>query len=194
MIRALYSAHQSNKRCRQVECHNESRRTQLTFYLSNASNGQKLLKLPITKEWPPIAVKLLRLRCSAFFYFYYSTEMIAYILHAITPGRTSSPILAPPCPHMFSWLLCGLGCAFPRNSPGIPQEFTRNSPGISKEFPRNFQGIPQEFLRNSWKSFLRFGDFERTWFCFPQEPILNAIQRVQERPKTHSVYMGQVFA
>ena len=64
----LYSAHQSNKLRRQVECHDESGRTQLTFWLSNANNRQKSLKLSITTEdcqkvgtheRPKLAVKLL---------------------------------------------------------------------------------------------------------------------------------------
>ncbi len=46
----LYSAHQSKKLRRKVECHDESGRTQPTFQLLNANNGHKLQKLPITKE------------------------------------------------------------------------------------------------------------------------------------------------
>jgi hypothetical protein len=50
MKQTLYSAHRSDKLRRKVECHDESRKAQLTFELSNANNGQKLAKLPITKE------------------------------------------------------------------------------------------------------------------------------------------------
>ena len=42
---------------------------------------------------------------------------------------------------------------------------------------------------SAWKSILRFGEFGRSQFRFPQEPILNAVQTVQECPKTHSVFM-----
>jgi hypothetical protein len=65
--------------------------------------------------------------------------------------------------------------------------------GIPQEFPRNSPGIPQEFPRNSGNRLLRFGEFAGTWICFLQEPILNAVQMVQEHPKTHSVFMGNKF-
>ena len=55
-----------------------------------------------------------------------------------------------------------LGCAFLGNSPGIPW--------------------------NSGNGLLRFGEFAGTWFLFLQESILNAVQAVQERPKTHSFF------
>ena len=44
---------------------------------------------------------------------------------------------------------------------------------------------------SAWIFFLRFGEFGRSPFRFPQEPILNAVQTVQERPKTRSVFMGK---
>jgi hypothetical protein len=48
------------------------------------------------------------------------------------------------------------------------------------------------FLGNS--PGIPFGEFTGTWFLFLQEPIFNAVQTVQERPKTHSFHGERVFA
>ena len=48
--RTHYSAHQSNNMRGMVEPHDQSQRAQLSFSLSNANSGQKLLKFLITKD------------------------------------------------------------------------------------------------------------------------------------------------
>jgi hypothetical protein len=52
-------------------------------------------------------------------------------------------------------------------------------------------GIPLEFPGNSGNGLLRFGEFAGTWFCFLQELIFNAVQTVQENPKTRSFFSAK---